>query len=71
VLDKHHGNYETMTQVPILTCFVSSLERGAPFRVSIHSWSKPKPSQLLLSYKTATETTLFEARVYIDGVLVV
>lgn len=59
-----------MTLVPILTSFVASLERSAPFRISIHSWERPKPSQLLLSYKTPAEATLFEARVYIDGILV-
>ena len=68
--DKHKSNHESMHLVPILTCFIPSLERGAPFRISIHSWTKPKPSQLLLSYKTPNESTIFEARVYIDGVLV-
>lgn len=59
-----------MKIVPILTSFVASLERGAPFRISIHSWEKPKPSRLLLSYKTSDEAVMFEARVYLDGVLV-
>lgn len=68
--DKHKSHYESMQLIPILTSFVASLERGAPFRISIHSWNKPKPSQLLLSYKTPRESTIFEARVYIDGVLV-
>ncbi|KIW72869.1 hypothetical protein PV04_01032 [Phialophora macrospora] len=69
--DKHRNHFESMTLVPILTSFVASLERGASFRISIHSWEKPKPSQLLLSYKTPDESTLFESRVYLDGVLVV
>jgi hypothetical protein len=68
--DKHRNHFESMTLVPILTSFVASLERGASFRISIHSWEKPKPSQLLLSYKTPDESTLFESRVYLDGVLV-
>lgn len=59
-----------MTVVPILTCFVASLESGAAFRVSIHSWDKPKPSNLLLNYKTPDESVLFQSRVYLDGVLV-
>ncbi|EXJ64638.1 hypothetical protein A1O7_00975 [Cladophialophora yegresii CBS 114405] len=68
--DKHRNPFESMTLVPILTSFVASLERGASFRISIHSWEKPKPSQLLLSYKTPDESALFESRVYLDGVLV-
>ncbi|KAJ9609010.1 hypothetical protein H2200_006781 [Cladophialophora chaetospira] len=68
--DKHSSSFESMRLVPILTSFVASLERGAPFRISIHSWDKPKPSQLLRSYKTPDELTMFEARVYMDGILV-
>lgn len=59
-----------MTLVPVLTSFVSSLERGAEFRVSIHHWDKPQPSRLLFTYKTPDEAVLFESRVYIDGMLV-
>ncbi|KAI1628982.1 hypothetical protein EDD37DRAFT_30955 [Exophiala viscosa] len=61
--------FESMTLTPILTCFVASLERGSSFRLSIHSWEQPKPSRRLLSYKTPDEAVLFEARVYIDGIL--
>ncbi|OAL40166.1 2-isopropylmalate synthase [Fonsecaea nubica] len=69
-VEKYPNNFESMTLVPILTSFIASLERGAAFRISIHSWDKPTPSHLLLSYKTPEEAILFEARVYIDGVLV-
>ena len=68
--ERSQNTFESMTLVPILTCFVASLERGAPFRISIHSWDTPRPSQLLLSYKTPNEATLFEARIYVDGVFV-
>lgn len=61
--------YESMTQVPILTSFVPSLDPGLPFRVSVHSWAKPIESSLLLCRKTDEEKATFEARVYIDGVL--
>ncbi|EXJ92566.1 hypothetical protein A1O3_01118 [Capronia epimyces CBS 606.96] len=64
------NTFESMTVVPILTSFVASLERGATFRVSIHSWDKPRPSNLLLDYKTPDEPVLFQSRVYIDGVMV-
>lgn len=58
-----------MSLIPILTSFVASLDRGSPFRVSIHCWEKPNPSNLLLSYKAPGEAVLFEAKVYIDGML--
>ncbi len=68
-IDGGHNSYESMTILPTLTCFVASLDRGSSFRVSIHSWEKPKPSNLLRSYKTPEEVVLFEAKVYIDGIL--
>jgi hypothetical protein len=68
-IDGDRNSYESMTVLPTLTCFVASLDRGSSFRVSIHSWEKPKPSNLLLSYKTPEEVVLFEAKVYIDGIL--
>ncbi|EXJ85498.1 2-isopropylmalate synthase [Capronia coronata CBS 617.96] len=68
-IDTDRNSFESMTVVPVLTSFVASLERGAAFRVSIHCWDKPKPSNLLLNYKTPDESVLFRARVYIDGVL--
>jgi hypothetical protein len=63
------NNFESPTLVPVLTSFVPSLEPGAPLRVSIHSWEKPKPSSILLNYKEPEEVILFEAKVYIDGML--
>ncbi|OQV03902.1 hypothetical protein CLAIMM_08879 [Cladophialophora immunda] len=69
-VENSQGNFESMTLVPMLNSFIASLEGGAPFRISIHSWDKPMPSHLLLNYKTPDETILFGARVYIDGVLV-
>ena len=68
--NKARNSFESMTLVPILTTFVATLEGGETFRISIHSWEKPKPSQLLLSYKAPDELALFEARVYLDGILV-
>lgn len=68
-LEFNGNNYESMVVLPTLTCFVASLERGSSFRVSIHSWEKPKASSLLLSFKTAEEMVLFEAKIYVDGIL--
>ena len=56
--------------VPIVTCFVPSLEADAPFQVSVHSWSTPYISQFTKSYSKHTELVQFEARVFIDGRLV-
>jgi len=50
-----------------LTGFVSSLEAGQSFRVSIHSWEKPRASDLLLSYQPAPDRIMFEAKLIIDG----
>lgn len=58
-----------MTIVPTVTSFITSLEPRTPFRISIHSWKKPTASRILQSYKTRDERVLFEARIYIDGVL--
>lgn len=56
--------------IPVLTTFVASLRSGEAFRVSVHSWQRPTPSQTLLSYMGPDDTVMFEARVYIDGVFV-
>lgn len=58
-----------MGQVPVLTAFIPSLEKDAPFRVSIHSWDKPRPSRFIERLMQPDDVLLFEARVFIDGVL--
>ncbi|KAJ5580165.1 uncharacterized protein N7459_006150 [Penicillium hispanicum] len=57
-------------QIPVLTAFVPSLPKDTPFRVSIHSWEKPRPSRLTESLMQPDDLLLFEARVFIDGLLV-
>ena len=57
-------------QVPVLTTFIPSLPKDVPFRVSIHSWEKPRPSRLTESLSQPDDLILFEARIFIDGVLV-
>lgn len=54
-------------QMPVLTTFVPSLEKGSPFRVSIHSWEKPRPSRLIEGMMQPDDMLLYEARVFIDG----
>lgn len=61
---------DSMSQLPMLTSFIPSLDHGSPFRVSVHSWEPPKPSQILRTFKTHEETVAFEARVYIDGSMI-
>jgi hypothetical protein len=53
--------------VPIVTCFVPSLQPGAPFQVSVHSWREPEVSQFTRSYSKHVHLVQFEARVFIDG----
>lgn len=52
-----------------MTCFIASLDAGHAFRVSVHSWEKPRPSSLLSSFKPAPERITFEAKLFIDGTL--
>lgn len=54
-------------QVPVLTTFIPSLPKDSPFRVSIHSWEKPRPSRLVESLMRPDDLLLYEARVFIDG----
>jgi hypothetical protein len=56
--------------LPIVTCFVPSIQPGAAFQVSVHSWSEPDISQFTKSYSKHIELIQFEARVFIDGLLV-
>ncbi|RMZ88163.1 hypothetical protein DV736_g4606, partial [Chaetothyriales sp. CBS 134916] len=62
------GRYESLTKLPLLTCFITSQLENRPFRVSIHSWAPPSPSSILLAHKAKHETVAFQARVHIDGV---
>lgn len=57
-------------QVPVLTTFIPSMTKDSPFRVSIHSWEKPHPSRFIERLMLPEDILMFEARVFIDGVLV-
>ncbi|KAJ5632176.1 hypothetical protein N7490_008515 [Penicillium lividum] len=59
-----HGN---IGQIPVLTTFVPSMPKDSPFRVSIHSWEKPRPSRFMEKLMQADDVLVFEARVLIDG----
>lgn len=59
------------TGLPTMTCFVPSLDAGAPFQISIHSWrGHPEVSQFTKAFSKHAELVQFEARVFIDGYFV-
>ncbi len=67
--DPFIDKFESMTRVPILTCFVPSLTPGTPFRTSIHSWAKPCASTILQASLAIPEEVCFQVRLYMDGML--
>ncbi|PHH66734.1 hypothetical protein CDD81_5866 [Ophiocordyceps australis] len=56
--------------LPTVCCFIPSLQSGAPFQVSIHSWSAPAVNQATRCYSEYSHSAQFEARLFIDGRLV-
>lgn len=66
--DPFVDRFESLSKVPILTCFIPSLAARTPFRISIHSWLKPSASAILRSRLDINEEPAFQARVYLDGV---
>lgn len=65
-LSHAHGSLE----IPIMTCFIPSLNPAARFHISIHSWEHPTVSQFTRTYSKHSESARFEARVLIDGRMV-
>ena len=57
-------------QLPALTAFIPSLSQNSPFRVSVHSWEKPRPTRMMESLMQPDDAVLYEVRVFIDGVCV-
>ncbi|KAI1914840.1 hypothetical protein LOZ61_001977 [Ophidiomyces ophidiicola] len=54
-------------QVPVLTTFVPSVTQDTPFRVSVHSWERPRPTRILESVMQPDDAVMYEMRVFIDG----
>ncbi|KAJ5757086.1 uncharacterized protein N7511_007268 [Penicillium nucicola] len=54
-------------QLPVLTTFIPSLPVDNRFRISVHSWEKPRPSLSIEAHMEPEDVLLFEARVYVDG----
>jgi hypothetical protein len=55
---------------PVLTSFIPSLLPDSAFRVSIHSWERPRASRAIESMTRSGEPVIFEVQVLIDGVSV-
>jgi hypothetical protein len=60
----------SVVQLPVLTTFIPSLPQNTPFRVSVHSWDKPRPSLLMESLMQPDDALVFEIRIFIDGLCV-
>nr|KMM69449.1 hypothetical protein CPAG_05764 [Coccidioides posadasii RMSCC 3488] len=54
-------------QVPVLTTFIPSLPQDNPFRVSIHSWERPRPTRVLEGVMQPDDSVMYEVRIFIDG----
>ena len=61
----HHGPQHELVATPLLTTFIPSLARNAPFQVSIHSWTKTGPIHGGVAAKEA-----WQVKVVIDGACV-
>jgi hypothetical protein len=59
-----------LVQMPVLTTFIPSLTPNSPFRVSIHSWDKPRPTRIMEALMQPDDSVLYGARIFIDGLCV-
>ncbi|KAE8145074.1 hypothetical protein BDV25DRAFT_134109 [Aspergillus avenaceus] len=59
-----------MGLLPVLTTFIPSITPNTPFRVSVHSWERPRPSRLMESLLQPDDALLFEIRIFVDGLFV-
>lgn len=67
--DPRQQNFEFSSMTPLMSSFIASLACGALFRVSIHSWDPPTPSDIVQNHKTMDEAVIHEATIYVDGVI--
>ena len=64
----HSSYFNAVTRpVPIVSCYISSLAIGCPFRVSVHSWDTPTATPAARSMAHHEGMAIFEAKVLIDG----
>lgn len=71
-MSPYHPPSQSLSQIqlPVLTTFIPSLAQDSPFRVSVHSWERPRPSRTMESLMQPDDAVLYEVRVYVDGVCV-
>ncbi|KAK8144430.1 hypothetical protein G3M48_005835 [Beauveria asiatica] len=67
VHDDELSHINSSPKLPTVCCFVPSLPPGAPYKVSIHSWSTPPISQSTRSYGKFADRVVFEVRLFVDG----
>jgi len=54
-------------QLPVLTCYISSLPTSTPFRISVHSWATAaKPSAIMESRRSAHQKIVYMVQVIVD-----
>ncbi|KAL1844645.1 hypothetical protein VTK73DRAFT_2103 [Phialemonium thermophilum] len=56
--------------LPLMTCFVPSIQQGSRFHISIHCWNDPGVTQATRTFSQHPELVKLEARVFIDGRIV-
>jgi len=66
----YYPGQSTVAQLPVLTTFIPSLPHNTAFRVSVHSWEKPRPSRTMESLMQPDDSVLYEVRIFIDGLCV-
>lgn len=55
-------------QIPVLTSFIPSLPYNSAFRVSVHSWERPKPTRIMEGLMHPEDSVMYEVRIFVDGV---
>ncbi|OCL07452.1 hypothetical protein AOQ84DRAFT_377672, partial [Glonium stellatum] len=54
-------------KLPTVTCFVPSLSPSSPYRISVHSWTKPTPSLHIESKRKPDQRVIYTIRAVVDG----
>lgn len=67
VPDMDIAHNQARHNLPVMTCFVPSLQPGIPFHISVHCWGDPGVTQYTQNYSKHCELVKFEARIMIDG----
>ncbi|KAK3723144.1 hypothetical protein LTR37_001867 [Vermiconidia calcicola] len=65
-VEQPESNGHHATPIPLLTTFIPSLQRNAPFQISVHSWVKTVPLLGPLADGSKAKE-LWQARVVVDG----